>query len=153
MIRWQQFAEQAPEQASAGARLLELPAGVGVALLATVARDGRPRAAPVCPISCDRDLYLCIAARSPKHYDLSRDSRYVLHALLGENDEEFQVSGRAVAVKQADEEAAVHARIRFQFDPADPLIRLEIGSGLWVHWENPGQPGAKAHRRPWRAHG
>ena len=108
MASWSVFAARAPELAHAGRRLHEGPDGVAVAYLCTSARDGSPRVAPVCPIFALGDLYVCATTQSPKRRDLERDGRFCLHAALGANDEEFQVSGRAQRVLDGAEIASVH---------------------------------------------
>jgi hypothetical protein len=143
----------APDLAAAGRRLLSEAGGAAVAFLATVARDGRPRLAPFCPIFSGEDLYICAGARTPKRFDLENDGRYVLHASLGESDEEFQLAGRAERVDDAALRARVHSDIAFQFDSADPIFLLGIERCLWGYWENAGRPETRAIRRRWRVPG
>jgi hypothetical protein len=115
------------------------------------ARDGRPRMTAVCPIFSGEDLYLSVGAETPKRFDLVRDGRYVLHAPLGESDEEFQISGRATLVVDRYERRAVHAVIPFSFQLSDPVFALKIDRCLWAIWEKPGQPDTRPIRRIWRA--
>ena len=138
MVTWAKFAEEAPELAASGWRLLEA-GGVGIAYLATVARDGRPRMTAVCPIFSEENLYLSVGADTPKRFDLSRDGRYVLHAPLGKSDEEFQVSGRATLVEDRHERRTVHGAIPFSFQATDPVFALKIDRCLWATWENAGE--------------
>ena len=49
MISWSEFKRKKPDWAKAGLRLFA-PDGDGIGFLATVAKDGRPRMAPVCPV-------------------------------------------------------------------------------------------------------
>jgi hypothetical protein len=152
MARWAEFASDAPAIASAGARRLVGADGIAIGFLATVSARGGPRLAPVCPIFCGDELYVSTASRSPKVEDLRRRRQYALHAFLGENDEEFQMSGRAIEVTEDAERAAVHAAIPFRsFSAADPLFRLAIDRVVWVYWERVGEPDTYAMRRSWRA--
>jgi hypothetical protein len=48
--------------------------------------------APVCPIFCEDHVYLSVGAGTPKKDDLRLRQHYVLHAFLGNNDEEFQIA-------------------------------------------------------------
>lgn len=150
MAEWSAFAREAPELAEAGLRLLGETRQDAIGLLATVDADGTPHLAPVCPVFCDDALYLSVAAGSPKRRDLEADGRYVLHAFLGEGDEEFQVAGRAARVDGPQERTRVHQAIRFVFRREDPLFRLDVARCLHVAWERPGQPGTRAVRRRWR---
>jgi len=152
MLRWTDFAAQAPDLAVAGSRRLVGPDGVAIAFLGTVSARGAPRLAPVCPIFCGDDLYLCIGAHTPKVDDLRARREYVLHAFLGHNDEEFQTSGHSIEVTEDAERAAVHQAIPFKaFRTSDPIFRLTIDHALWVYWERVGEPDTKAIRKVWRA--
>ena len=119
------------------------------ALLATVGADGGPRMAPVCPIFAGEHLYLIVGEATPKNRQLRRDPRYVLHAFLGDDDEEFQIRGRASPVDAEAERSQVHAAADFSFQIGDPIFRLSVEHCLWCHWENVGQPDTKALRRRW----
>lgn len=149
-VSFQELEAQAPEFAAAARRMLTEDGGPSVAFIATVARDGRPRLAPFSPIFSGSDLFLSAGARTPKRYDLENDGRYVLHAMLGESDEELQLAGRAERLVDADAHARVHADISFEFDAKDPAFRLTIERCLWGHWEKVGQPGTYPVRRRWR---
>jgi 4-carboxymuconolactone decarboxylase len=143
-LAWSAFAAQSAELAAAGERLLS-----GVAYLATVRADGSARVAPVCPIFARGELYLSVVTESPKRCDLARDGRFALHAALGHDDEEFQVSGRAAQVVDAEELAAVHAAIRFTYDASHPVFRLRVASALHARWDAPGTPAMRCVRERW----
>jgi hypothetical protein len=147
---WAQFEKEAPDLAIAGRRLFGCD-GIGLGYLATVAADGRPRMAPVCPILTTGSLYLSASASTPKCSDLTRDGRYVLHASLGPSDEEFQVSGRAGLVIDSEERRAVHSAIKFVFREEDPVFVLHIERCFWRIWENAGQPNMRPLRKRWIA--
>jgi hypothetical protein len=147
-MRWADFERTAGEVAAAGRRLLTGADGVSIGFLATAA--DAVHLSPVCPIFCADGLYVIAAARSPKTADLRRRGLYALHAFLGPNDEEFQISGRAIEVLGENERADVHAAVRFAaFNRADPIFDLDVDSALWVHWERVGTPDTKAVRRRW----
>jgi hypothetical protein len=143
---WHEFARTAPDFASAGLRLLTQPSGVAIGFLATV--DRALHLAPVCPIFCDGAVYLSVGATTPKRRDLDRDGRYVLHAFLARNDEEFRIAGRASIVPAEDDRARVQSAIRFgAFGRDDPIYRLDVASAMWGYWENVGRPGTRPIRR------
>ena len=147
-MHWDEFARVAPDFAAAGMRLLIKDQGVAIGFLATVHRC--LHLAPVCPIFCTPGMYLCAGGTTPKRIDLERDGRYVLHAFLGENDEEFRISGRAALVTDEAERARVHAAIRFgAFNRADPLFRFDVDGAMWGYWENAGKPDTRPIRRVW----
>jgi hypothetical protein len=150
MASWSDFEKAAPDLGAGGRRLLTGPDGVAIGFLASVGAHGAPRLSPVCPIFCGAHLYLSAGAHTPKSADLRASGNYVLHAFLSANDEEFQVSGRALEVHDPSERAAVHAAIPFPaFETTDPIFRFSIERALWVYWERVGQPDTKAVRRRW----
>jgi len=146
---WAEFVMAAPDFAAAGERLLTLESNVAIGFLATVGRQ--LHLAPVCPIFCGGGVYLSVGRSTPKRRDLEHDGRYVLHAFLAANDEEFRVAGRALRIDAADGRTQVHAAIRFgAFDRDDPIFRLDIVSSMWGYWENAGRPGSRPIRQFWR---
>ena len=148
-MSWAQLLRSEPELAARGRRLLER-AGVPMAFVATVSNRGEPRLAPVCPIFSGDEVYLSIGAHTPKACDLRQDGRYVLHAFLGDEDEEFQISGAAELVEAADEIRRVHESIAFPvYNAADPVFRLNVGRCLWSRWETPAE--RPSERRVWRS--
>jgi hypothetical protein len=151
---WADFEARAPELAAAGHRRLVGDDGVAIGFLATAADAASIHLSPVCPIFCGAHLYLSAGRSTPKVRDLRRGGYFALHAFLGENDEEFQVAGRAAEATDEAERSAVHEAIPFQaFQRADPVFRLSIERALWVFWENVGQPDTRAVRRRWSADG
>ena len=152
MVSWSHLEQRAPELGVAGRRLITGVDGVGIGFLASVAPGGAPHLSPVCPIFCASDVYVSAPRRTPKVTDLRNAGRYVLHAMLGANDEEFQIAGCAHEVSDPAERSAVHAAIRFAaFAREDPIFRLSIERALWVYWERVGQPDTKAVRRRFRS--
>lgn len=148
MNTWGEFADFSPELAAAGQRLFDLHQ---VAFLATIRRSGAPRIHPVVPIvSADR-LYLFIPPDSPKCGDLRRDGRYALHAMLGENDEEFTVRGQAEEIDDHQCWVDVAAAASYTVQREHALFALSVGSCLWGVWERVGQPDTRSLRRRWPA--
>ena len=149
-MQWDEFVDAAPELGAAGERLLVKDDGVAIGFLATV--DRRVHLAPVCPIFCVPGVYLSVGASTPKRRDLERDGRYVLHAFLAANDEEFRIGGRARLIATEADRARVQAAIRFgAFGRDDPIFELDIVEAMWGYWENVGKPGTRPVRRTWRA--
>jgi hypothetical protein len=141
---WRDFESAAPELAEVGARLLHHPNRGEVGILATVDASGRPRVAPVCPIFCGDGVYLSVGAHTPKLGDLRRTGRYALHAQVGADDLEFQISGVAREVTDAAEHERVVAAIPFpSYNPHDPVFELEIERALVVTWPEGGERGSK----------
>ncbi len=148
-MNWADFERAVPAFGEAGKRLMTPHGGVSIGFLATI--GDALHLAPVCPIFCTPNIYLSVGRATPKRRDLDRDGRYVLHAFLAQNDEEFRIAGRATCVDDEMERGRVHDAIRFgAFDRADPVYALNIDSSMWAHWENAGRPGTRPVRRHWR---
>jgi len=147
-MNWDDFARVAPEFAAAGRRLLTPHGDVSIGFLATVGAS--LHLAPVCPIFCAPGVYLSVGRSTSKRRDLDRDGRYVLHAFLAANDEEFRIAGRGACVFDEAERERVHRAIRFgAFDRSDPVFSLDIESSMWGYWKNAGRPGTRPVRRLW----
>ncbi len=147
---WAEFERAAPDFAAAGIRLLTQHDGIAIGFIATVHQA--LHLAPVCPIFCERGVYLSVGASTPKRRDLDRDGRYVLHAFLAADDEEFRIAGRAEPINDSQLCSRVHQAIRFgAFDRDDPIYHLRIESSMWGYWEQVGRPGTRPVRRHWRA--
>ncbi len=147
-MTWSEVERAAPEIAAVGKRLLFRPDRGEVALLATVDRSGRPRIAPVCPIFAGPGVFLVVATKTPKARHLRHQGGFALHALVGADDEEFQISGRVRPVEQEAERRSVIEAIPFEsFDPEDPIFELLIERALAVTWPAPG----RSLERSWTA--
>ena len=81
----------------------------GVALLATVRRDGSPRIGGLEPLFANGELWLGMMPGSRKANDLRRDPRFALHSTIPDKtaaDGDARISGRAVLVDDDDVKAA-----------------------------------------------
>ena len=154
MISWNEFRKLKPDWATAAERLRLRPGSNpdqdGIGFIATVAKDGRPRMAPVCPIYAMDNLWLSVSRSTVKAHDLQNDGRYTLHAFLGENDEEFQISGSVRIIENEQEKTDVQSAITFQYDPADFICELTLARAVWAYWVNPGQPGTRVIKQTWQ---
>ena len=148
MAIWKEFEQQAPDMASAARRLFALDAQP-LGYLATVSEIGQPRIAPVCPVAAADNLYLIVAADTPKAADLMRGAGYALHAPLGPGDEELVLAGSASLIIYAYEREAVQAAASFQFDAEDPVFRLGLDQVFHAMWEKPGKPGTVRRSQAW----
>lgn len=110
MTTWTEFAHQAPETAAVFERRL---AATGMALLATLRRDGFPRISPLEPDLSGGRLWLGSMPASTKSRDLDRDPRCCLHSATEDKnvaDGDAKLWGRALRVTDAaDVEAFVAA--------------------------------------------
>jgi hypothetical protein len=148
MASWTEFERQAPEIAAVGRRLFSK---YEIAYLATVSRTGRPRVHPFCPAIAGGRLWAFIMEDSPKNGDLDANGRVAIHALPGDEDEEFFVSGAARRESGATLREQVSAAM--PYDDADErhiLFEFSLRRALWTTWENFQQPGMKPIHHVWR---
>jgi general stress protein 26 len=146
---WAEFLAEEKSLAESGRKLLSGEGDSPIAFIATCTNNGTPHLAPVCPIFSGDHLYVSTGTKTPKRTDLEENGSYVLHAFLGNNDEEFQIAGKAFIVRDLEEINQVHSSIRFTFKPEDPIYRLELSRALWCFWENVGQPDTFPVRKRW----
>ncbi len=148
MATWGQFAEAAPQLAHRGAGRL----AVGVAYIATTARDGAPRVHPVTPLIAGARLLAFVGISTVKYANLRRDGRYAMHGVLGEDDEEFLIIGRAVAADDWASRilAAVQAKRINMTSKNDVLFEFEIERAHWVKWQNLGTPDIRRIAERWQ---
>jgi hypothetical protein len=150
---WGDLEAEQPDLAAFGAQLLDR--FDGLAYLATVrAGDGAPRLHPVCVWRSRGRLFLAVNNKSPKRRDLRTDTRYVLHALPGQDDAEFRIRGHSREVIDATTAGTARAdgRAAGMNLPDDELLfELDIDEAHTAVWVNVGQPGTYATRQSWPA--
>jgi pyridoxamine 5'-phosphate oxidase-like protein len=130
MVIWSEFADAAPDIASAGRRLIDA-SDDGKVLLATVRGDDLPRIHPITMAIVDGRLYAFIIARSPKKLDLELDGRYALHTHLDPAaPTEVALRGRARLVDAPDERERVAVGWAFEVDDDYTLFEFSIEHAL-----------------------
>ena len=135
MHQWRELAELSPRITEVGESLLRRDDQGEVALLATVNPVGDAAIAPVCPIFTGTGIYLLISAQTPKHQHLKDHGNYALHAQVGADDLEFQISGVAREIMEDELRQVVIEAIPFpDFDRNDPIFELLIKRALTVTW-------------------
>lgn len=141
MASWDELEVAAPDIARAGRRLLEDESGVpGVAFLATVGADGRPRMHPFIPAIVDARLWAFVII-SPKLRDLDRDGAYAIHSCLGPDDESFLVSGTARRVADTQRRELISRHMPYSdIDDRHVLYEFEVDRALWTSWNTPTAP-------------
>jgi hypothetical protein len=145
---WGEFADAAPEVAARGAELL----GMGVAFIATTARDGSARVHPFTPLIHEGRLLALIGTHTAKYGNLVRDGRYSIHAMLGESDEEFLIRGRAV---ESDDwatrmGAAIEAKKINMTSKNDVAFEFMIEFAHWAIWRGLGTPEIRRDAKTWQ---
>jgi len=148
MATWGEFAAAAPEIAERGARRL----AIGYAFIATTARDGSPRVHPMTPLIGGGRLLAFVATHTVKYRTLLRDPRYALHAVLGDSDEEFFVTGRAVVSDDwaSRMQGAAAAREIGMTSRDDVLFEFHIERAHWAVWDGLGTPDIRRRAESWR---
>ena len=149
MATWGEFASAAPELAERGARRLS----VGVAYIATTAKDGSPRVHPFTPLVVGGRLLAFIAKHTVKYGNLLRDPRCAIHAVLGTDDEEFLIVGRAVLSDDwaTQMQGAVEARKINMTSRNHAAFEFMLERAHWAVWEGLGTPEIRRVAKAWRA--
>lgn len=119
-----------------------------VAYLATMRRDGRPRAHPVTPIIGEGRMFIFLEPSSPRTRDLIENPDFCLHCAMSDSSGssgEFQTTG--VAVKCEDENVRALAESVCNFRPSvrSILFELCITDALSTEY-----PGGQPKRRRWQ---
>jgi hypothetical protein len=146
---WREFAEEAPELSERGGRLL----GVGVAYIATTAKDGSARVHPFTPLIGGGRLLAFIAKHTIKYRNLLREPRCAIHAMLGKDDEEFLIIGHAVVSDDwaTSMQAAVEAK-KINMTSKDHVpFEFMIERVHWAIWEGLGTPDIRRRAERWEA--
>lgn len=154
MVRWKEFAAEAPGLAETGRSLLN-QFSVGLAFLATVRKEGAPRLHPVCPVLSDDRLFVLITPTSPKHHDLLRDGRYALQTFPQPKpgSDEFYLAGKALLVDDAPTRAAVLRDAKHMADASETVFELWIDRVMHTRWEHVLTPQMRSVHQTWRAPG
>ena len=149
MATWGEFASAAPELAERGARRLS----VGVAYIATTAKDGSPRVHPFTPLVGGGRLLAFVAKHTVKYGNLLRDPRCAIHAVLGTDDEEFLIVGRAVLSDDwaTQMQGAVEARKINMTSRNHAAFEFMLERAHWAVWEGLGTPEIRRVAKAWCA--
>jgi hypothetical protein len=150
-VTWGDFAAATPDLAGRGARLLR----VGVAYVATTAKDGSPRVHPFTPLIGSGRLLAFIGKHTVKYGNLLRDPRCAIHAMLGNDDEEFMIIGRAVVCDDwaTSMLAAVEARKINMTSRNHVPFEFMIERAHWAVWEGLGTPDIGRRAERWQVPG
>lgn len=157
MTTWDDVQTAAPDLTK---RVQDRFEATGLALLATLRRDGSPRISGIEPFFGFGHLWLGMMPGSLKAKDLQRDGRFALHAATADKnvtDGDAKVAGFAVEVTDAEQRAAYERQFAEEtgYDPSDSgdyhLFRLDItevvfasiapeGDAMLIERWSPGRP-------------
>jgi hypothetical protein len=152
VVSWSAFMQREPDLATQGRSLL-YQHGVGLAFIATVGVDSRPRVHPVCPLITDEGLFAFIVP-SPKQRDLSRTGAYALHSFpCPTNEDAFYVTGQAAVVTDTERRNALERQFVAERDvigvapPSmdDVLFEFDVDSCVLTRTTGHGDP-SPSHR-------
>ena len=122
-----------------------------VAYLATLRRDGRPRAHPVTPVIGQGHLFIFLEPSSPRTRDLEEDPDFCLHCAMSDSSGssgEFQVTGVAVPVQDDETRAIAESVCSFR-----PSVRSLLFELLLTEAMSTAYPGGQPRRRRWQVTG
>ena len=149
-VGWQPLVVGAARLADAGERLLAA-APAGIALLGTVAGEGRPRIHPFMPRVLEGRLYAWVITGSPKARDLERRP-YTIHTALADEDEEFWVSGRAHPAEDAGVAERTLGAMPWAKPEHERLFEFDLDRAGWTVWLDFGTPNHRPRHHRWVAH-
>lgn len=136
MATWTDLTAAAPELADRVRARFE---ATGLAVLATLRRDGSPRLTGIEVTFRDGDLWLGMMDGSLKALDLRRDPRLALHAATVDKevkDGDAKVSGRAVEILDEDHKARFLKGIEEETGQAPPgpyhLFRVDVSEASFL---------------------
>ena len=160
MASWSEFQAAAPELADAVQRRFEAH---GLALLATLRRDGSPRISGIELLFAGRELWLGMMPGSRKSQDLERDPRLALHNATVDKEVkegDAKVLGRGLLVRDEAEWEGYLAALKESagYAPEDrfPVFRVDVGEvstvrpegdHLVIEWWREGEPVHRLERR------
>ena len=149
MAGWGEFAEAEPDLAARGERLLR----VGIAYIATTAKDGSPRVHPFTPLIGGGRLLALFGTHTVKYSNLLRDPRLSVHAILGKDDEEFLLIGSAAVSDDwaTRMQAAIEAKKINMTSKNDVAFELTFDRVHWAIWEGLGTPDIRRKAKMWHA--
>ena len=119
-----------------------------VSYLATLRKDGRPRAHPVTPVVGEGHVFIFLEPSSPRTRDLEEISDFCLHCAMSDSSGssgEFQMTGTAVKVENNKKRALAESISNFRPSTRSLLFELYIADALSTVYRN-GQP----KRRRWQ---
>lgn len=163
MSSWNDVKTAAPQLA---VRVQDRFEATGLALLATLRRDGAPRISGVEPFFGLGNVWLGMMPGSLKAKDLQRDGRFALHAATADKqmtEGDAKVAGSAVEVTDEHQRTAFARAVAEAsgFDPGQigdyPLFRLDVtevvflsitpeGDAMVVERWSPGRPAETIRR-------
>lgn len=144
-VSWRDLESNAPELATYGRERIDGK----VAYLATVKKDGQPRAHPVTPVIGDGHCYIFIDPNSPKANDLKGNGFYCLHCGMSDSSGssgEFQISGMVELIESQDARDAAESTSNFRPPSRYELFELKLSEALSTAYR-----GGRPDRRKWLA--
>jgi hypothetical protein len=153
MTSWNEVVAAAPEVAELAQARIE---ATGLALLATIRRDGSPRICGVEPLFARGELWLGMMPESRKALDLQRDPRLALHNATVDKhvtEGDIRISGRGVEITDEAEKDEMREAFADANDGQPPppgpmhLFRVDVtevstlkpaGDHLAMAWWRPG---------------
>ena len=120
-----------------------------VAYLATVRKDGRPRAHPVTPIIGKGRMFIFLEPSSPRTRDLTEGGEYCLHCAMSDSSGssgEFQVTGIANQIDDPTVRKIAESVSNFRPALRSVLFELLVAEAMSTAYRG-GQP----KRRRWHS--
>jgi len=120
-----------------------------VAYLATVKKNGQPRAHPVTPIVGEGHCFVFVESGSAKSGDLLDNGYYCLHCAMNDSSGssgEFQISGRAKRIEDPSVRVLAESVASYRPSARAVLFELQVSEAISTEYR-----GGKPIRRKWLA--
>lgn len=120
-----------------------------VAYLATVRKDGRPRAHPVTPVIGQGRMFIFLEPSSPRTRDLAENADFCLHCAMSDSSGssgEFQATGLALVVDDPEIRELAESVSNFRPSLRSVLFELRLTDAMSTAY-----PGGQPRRRRWQA--
>jgi Pyridoxamine 5'-phosphate oxidase len=128
-VSWGELEQASPELAMFGRDRLDGK----VAYLATVRKNGQPRAHPVTPVIGRGKCFIFVEPSSPKSRDLLDNGQFCLHCSMNDSSGssgEFQVTGMAHLIEGADTRTLAESVSSFRPSARYLLFELRLSEVL-----------------------
>ena len=119
-----------------------------VAYLATIRKDGRPRAHPVTPVIGEGHMFIFLEPSSPRTRELMDNPDFCLHCAMNDSSGssgEFQATGMAVHVEDRETRRLAESVSNFRPSARTLLFELCLVEVLSIAY-----PGGQPRRRRWQ---
>ena len=142
-VSWGELGQAMPELATFGKDRLDGK----VAYLATIRKNGQPRAHPVTPIIGQGSCFIFVEPSSPKTRDLLDNGHFCLHCSMNDSSGssgEFQMTGMALQIEDREKRSLAESVSSFRPSARYLLFELRLSEVMSTSYL-----GGRPNRQKW----